>query len=336
MHYGFLRIPGQFWPVFQKADYDPGVAMTNFLGAIGCNPELVRHGDRREQQKAREVIELLVRSTWVLQRIRSERKRSEIGRFLQSGDYVRVRELAEALTHIAAALGMASNWSKEKVIAACESRARELARYLRNPPMTATEVAGLREEIAQLVVQQSRFDDLLRHYDGVRKAIEAGWPADWMPESPLWREKSRLYREVGAIVGDLSSAEGLRPKQVAERLDHLAEIVAGLDRLAAEAAGYGSTGAPKPLQRQVDHQVEATAALLEEALGSFGFSRQNPPDSLETLKREWLRRTDELQPDRYMTAPDEVYTKANEEYLRLMAGFEHLVSYFGWTRPAEA
>jgi hypothetical protein len=115
--------------------------------------------------------------------------------------------------------------------------------------------------------------------------------------------------------------------QVAQQLDLLAETIKGLRKLEADVTS--NIGAAEPLRGHYDHQADP----LDEALGSFGFSRENPPYSLETLKQEWLNRTDDLRPDRYMTAPHEECTN---EYLRLMTRFEFLVSYYGWTRSAEA
>jgi len=60
-YFDFGTVPAQFWPVFEKT-YDPAISMDDFLRAVGCDPLRVRRKDPIETSKARDVIELLVRS----------------------------------------------------------------------------------------------------------------------------------------------------------------------------------------------------------------------------------------------------------------------------------
>jgi hypothetical protein len=91
-YYGFDVVPGQFWP-FLEQSFNPGQAMTAFLRAIGCNPDLVRRCDPEELRKASEVVELLVRSGEILHRLPPVARRI-VSLQLEFGDYESIRELA--------------------------------------------------------------------------------------------------------------------------------------------------------------------------------------------------------------------------------------------------
>ncbi len=114
-HYGFAAVPAQFWPIFERS-FDPGKAMNAFLRAVGCDPERVRRKDSGELLKVSEVIELLILSGDILHRLSPEVRRI-VGLQLESGDYTKIRNLAEVASNLQAAVDFASPWSGKAVVA---------------------------------------------------------------------------------------------------------------------------------------------------------------------------------------------------------------------------
>jgi hypothetical protein len=100
--------------------------MAAFLRAIGCNSDLVRRRDPSELRKAGEVIEFLVRSGDILHRLPPEMRRI-VSLELESGNYDRVRELAETVAHLQAALDYASAWTGKRVVASFADLLRTIA-----------------------------------------------------------------------------------------------------------------------------------------------------------------------------------------------------------------
>jgi hypothetical protein len=285
----FASVPAHFWPVFEKT-YDPAAAMDEFLRAVGCDPELIRRKDAAETRKAQDVIELLVRSGDILHSL-APHVRQIVGRQLESGDYEKVRRVAEVVAHLSAALDFAAPWSGRPVVASFADLLRTLQRMLSEPlavePATAASTVSL---IGNYTNAQRQFDACVERFAGLSKDLQDSWPREWHGTS----QETHLRDHVGnfeAVAETMRVSADLTWENLREGNEALWADIDALDRLLQQARepSRGPRGARSGRDRR-DRPSEPPPGGddKEKALRYFGFSSAHRPVSKEQLRAAWM------------------------------------------------
>jgi hypothetical protein len=324
-YYDFGAVPGQFWPILEKT-FDPGQAMNAFLRAIGCNAQLVRRRDPEEQRKAREIIELLVRSGNFLHRLHPDLRRI-VGLQLESGHYEHIRELAEVAAQLQAALDFASAWTGKTVVASFAALLRTIQRMLHNPmSVAAADAAAAVSLVAQFSETQRRFDALTERYKSLIVALRETWPEAWRgtPQEIDLRQRTGDFERVAESMQ--ASAE-LTLDNLTEGNEFLASSISALEGLleaarAGDAASHKRSGARRRKAVPPDEK--------EVALRYFGFSSRAPPRSKQELRDAWKKRIKALHPDAHPGASAEEIARLTEQCQECDKHFRILLAYFSW------
>jgi hypothetical protein len=323
-HYEFASVPGQFWP-FLDMSFDPGQAMEEFLGAIGCKTELVQRHDPLELRRAAEVIEFLLRSGDILHRLPPEMRRA-LSLELGSGNYDDVRSIAETAAHLQAALNFASAWSGKPIIPSFAGLLRTIEHMLNNAvAVSADEASQASNLVAKFSDLQRQFGSLNAQYASVVAALRDIWPDAWRG-TEREEELRRITTDFEQVAGSMDSSPDLSLDDVTDGIDFLAMRLRELEGLLranpsgkdrkGEGAGAGGTRKPEsPDEKEI-------------ALRYFGFSSECPPGSKQALNRAYRAKTKEVHPDAHPGASDaqrkefEIqFTKCNQHYTILIAHF---------------
>jgi hypothetical protein len=283
-HLGLGVVPGQFWP-FLSATGDPGEALTLFLRAIGCDPERIRSGDRAEREKALEIIDFLVLSGDVLDRL-SPKARRILGERLEAGDYTTVREAARIMADLAAALEVEARWRGAELLPSFHrllTSIRNLAnRPLDSRPEHAERAARLARSFS---AAQSEYDDLCDRYrrvsaelDSLAGRLSAEHGTVRQTREAFEAARQHLSRDPLLNIEDVEQGVGVMRAQL-DILDRL--LAQARSRRARTGEGAGRSGGHSGARAR--SQSDPT---LDDALTLFGFSRQHPP-TLQELKRKW-------------------------------------------------
>jgi len=279
-------VPAQFWP-FLLATGDPAGAVTLFLQAIGCDPERIRAGDRKEREKAAEIIDFLVMSGDIFDRL-SPDAREALGRRLEAGDYVIVRNAAHIAAELQAALDVEARWRGTTILPSFD-RLLATIRKLAEHPLAAT--ADDAEHAARLAraysAAQVDYNELCLRYDAIIADLSALWPETG------WSGGAEETTLRSACAGFDATSDGLRTvselniDQVLFALDTMRLHAQDLERLltsariaAGRSAGGRSSGAHSSTHRSENER------LLDEAFAYFGFSRGYRP-TYDLLNRKF-------------------------------------------------
>jgi hypothetical protein len=249
-------VPAQFWP-FLTATGDPGEAVTAFLRAIGCDPDAIRRGDRREREKAAEIIDFLVMSGDVLDRLSPE-VRNVLGQRLEAGDYAVVRDVARVAAELRAALDVEARWRGAKVLPSLQSLLATIRNLAEHPldatPDDAEHAARLARDYS---AAQTDFDESCHRYDGIVSELKNVWP------STGWSGGDEEAALRHACTGFETARDGLRTYadlnidqvQLALRTlsGHIDELEQLLDRARATAMGLGG-----PQEREAGRRLRKT------------------------------------------------------------------------------
>lgn len=290
-------VPAQFWP-FLDATGDPGDAVSLFLLAIGCDPERIRRGDSAEREKAAEIIDFLVMSGDIFDRLSPE-AREELGSRLEGGDYTQVRDAARIAAELRAALDVEARWRGVALLASFESLLETVRKLAEHPLKAAPDDA---EDAARLTraysAAQTDFDELCARYDRLVVDLRDIWPSTgWSGGA----EEATLRTACGAFD---TSRQGLRTVadldigQVQFAVDGMRSNLEELERLLDQArsrgadrdgrhdgARAGSRGRDGSGARGRAHGSEKDR-MLDEALAYFGWSRSQLP-TLAKLGKKW-------------------------------------------------
>jgi len=310
-------VPAQFWP-FLDMTGDPGEALSVFLQAIGCDPERIRSGDRAEREKAAEIIDFLVMSGDIFDRLSPE-ARDEMGVRLEDGDYTKVRDAARIAAELRAALDVDEHWRGVALVASFESLLKSVRRLAEHPLRAAPDDA---EEAARLAraysTAQVDFDELCGRYDHLVADLSDIWPSTgWSggTEDAVLRTACGAFetaRHGLRTVADLNigqvqhAVEGMRSN--IEELQRLLDRARndGADRDGGHGGGRDGSGRDGSGEPRRPHGSEEDRRL-DVALAYFGWSRSRLP-SLDELAKEWRDRHRELHrrdpPDRLTQAQD--------------------------------
>ncbi|HWK95083.1 MAG TPA: hypothetical protein VNR39_06645 [Pseudolabrys sp.] len=318
-HYDFATVPSQYWP-FLEQNFDPGRALEAFLAAVGCRSELVRARDAAELEKARDVIDLLVRSAGILAKLDTSVRRS-VSTQLQSGDYATVRELAEVASHLQAALELSATWSGKEVFAAFADLLRTIETMLRDPlRVKAADASAAVSLVAQYTSVQKQFNAALKRYAALTDALKDAWPADWTgtPQEHELREQAAAFEHAEQT---MRRDKDLNVDQLAEGNAYLAACLGALEGLLRAALG-GDTGAharPPPPPDET-----------EDALIYFGFSKAKPPASKREFRAAWLKKMRPLHPDSHLGASDAEKDRFKKEWEKCERYNSLLLIHFSW------
>lgn len=325
-HYDFAAVPGQFWPFLERS-FDPGEAMAAFLRAIGCNSDLVRRRDPEELRKAGEVIEFLVRSGDILHRLPPEMRRI-VSLELESGNYDRIRELAETAAHLQAALDYASAWTGKRVVASFADLLRTIERMLGNLlTVAAADAAAAVNLVARFSEAQRRFDALKERYAALTAALRDAWPEVWRGterETDLRKHTADFER----VAESMRSSPDLTVDNLVEGNEFLVGRISDLEML-LDAARAGEAGTRK----RSGPRGGRTKRPLDEkevALRYFGFSVKAPPSSKQELQRAWRTKMKTLHPDAHPGATDEEIARLTEQCQECDRHYRMLLAYLSW------
>jgi hypothetical protein len=284
-------VPAQFWPFLDQAA-DPGEAVSLFLQAIGCDPELIRRGDRAEREKAAEIIDFLVMSGDIFDHLSPE-AREELGSRLEGGDYTKVRDAARLAADLRAALDVETHWRGASLLPSFENLLKTVRKLAAHPLKVAPDDV---EEAARLAraysAAQADFDGLCGRYDRLVADLHGVWASTGWSGGD---EETTLRTACGAFdasrnglrtVAELNirqvqyAIEGMRSnfEKLQRLLDRARSHAAGRDRGHGGARAGGSGGGSPPPRSKLDG-----------ALDYFGWSRSRPP-SLDELTKEWKAR----------------------------------------------
>jgi hypothetical protein len=239
-YYDFAAVPAQFWPILERS-FDPGKAMDAFLLAVGCKPDLVRRRDSGELRRASDVIELLIRSGDVLHRLRPEIRRI-VERQLESGDYNKVRELAEVAAHLETALDYAARWVGKTVMATFADLFRTIQRMLENPmSVAAADAAAAVSLVVKFAEAQQRYDGLCEQFNALTDGLKDAWPDSWRGTP----HETMLRRHVGdfeSVAHSMRDSVDRTFDELNEGNDFLYACINTLEDLLGAARGGTSRG----------------------------------------------------------------------------------------------
>jgi hypothetical protein len=242
-HYEFAAVPGEFWPFLERS-FDPGKAMAAFLRAIGCNSDLVRRRDPKELRKAGEVIEFLVRSGDILHRLPPEMRRI-VSLELESGNYDRIRELAETAAHLQAALDYASAWTGKRVVASFADLLRTIERMLgKLLTVVAADAAAAVSLVARFSEAQHRFDALNERYAALTAALRDAWPEVWRGTEREMDDLRQHTADFERVAERMRSSPDLTLDNLIEGNVFLGGCISDLETL-LDAARAGAAGTRK-------------------------------------------------------------------------------------------
>lgn len=328
-HYGFAAVPAQFWPIFERS-FDPAKAMDAFLRAVGCDPTRVRRRDPHELIKAGEVIELLILSGDILHKL-SPKVRHIVGLQLESGDYAKIRNLAEVASHLQAAVDFASPWSGKAVVASFSDLLLTIQRMLDNPlSISAADAASAVGLVAKFADAQRRFDAMTERFSALAAALGDTWPDRWRGTS----QEAALRKHVGdfeRVAESMRSSFDLSFDDLHEGNAFLAGCIAQLEDLFEAARGRdagdrsrgghfgGKTSPPPPDEK-------------EEALRFFGFSTSLQPKTAQELKSAWRSKLKLLHPDTHPGATEDERRRMNEDAAKCNRYYKELQIRFSWSR----
>lgn len=330
-YFDFGSVPAQFWPIFDKT-YDPAAGMDEFLQAVGCDPMLVRRKDPVETRKAQDVIELLVRSGSILHDLPPDIRRV-VGKQLESGDYDKVREIAEVVAHLRAALDFASIWAGRTVVASFADLLRTLQRMLSNPiGIAAAEAASAVTLIVKYSDAQRRYDTCRERFEALSSALRDTWPGDWYGTS----QEAELRNYVGnyeAVAETMRVSVDLTWENLNEGNETLRANLNALDDLLQRARDF--VGAPHGRDRggAGTGRSSGTSSAADDkdaALRYFGFSAKKPPRSKLHLREAWARKLKPLHPDKNPGADEAELARLRDELERCQQFYNMLLIHFGW------
>lgn len=159
-------VPAQFWPFLSEIG-DPGEAVRIFLQAIGCDADRIRRGDRSERAKAAEIIDFLVMSGDIFERLSPEARES-LGLHLESGDYVTVRNAARIAAELRSALEVETHWRGATVLPSFDSLLATIRKLSEHPLKASPDDVEHAARLARAYsAAQTDFEGLCRGYDAL-------------------------------------------------------------------------------------------------------------------------------------------------------------------------
>lgn len=337
-HYGFTTVPGQFWAVLENS-LDPAIAFERFIRDLGCDPLLIQKRDPREEERARDLVDLLVRCGDALRELDPKAQRI-LHEHLQSGDYATVIAAARTIASLRAVLDTCARWANRPKLRAFEEAIRSADPILRNPVrVSPDDVNMLSELIARLSEGQSRFDEHQDAFKSVSDELSAIWPSAW--HTTVYEDRRRKHsteflrtadslRKQKDLTSDQLEAEirGLRA-----HIDDLRELLARAQHFRRERQREEEASAREHFtyrQQQSRRAEQRAKSELDIALEFFGFSKERTPSSKEELRGAFRKEMKRLHPDMHPGATEAQTTRLNAECLRCQVYYSYLMKYFRW------
>lgn len=210
--------PGQLWRYVDR-NVDPGNAVISFLTALGLDIVALQGGSKIENERANELLELLVEIDTSFNRL-SEAAIAQIEDALFSGEYQRVREAVKAVAIYERIVRLEKKWPPEKCFKAATEFFRDVQSELDNPIKAEFSAALAAEKIVDTIsLLLERFNIQSDKYEAHLAFLAGKDFADWS----AWETAS----DINALVNDFDI---LRITMQLESLA-LADIAALIDRL---------------------------------------------------------------------------------------------------------
>lgn len=275
-------VPAQFWPFLSETG-DPGEAVKLFIRAIGCDPERFRDGDRSEREKVAEIIDFLVMSGDVFDRLSPE-ARDSLGQRLEAGDYAAVRSAARIAAELRAALDVEALWRGANLLPSFDALLAAIRRLAEHPLKASPDDVEQAARLARAYsAAQTEFNQRCQLYKDITAELTHIWSSTgWVAN----HEEATLR---SCCAGFDTTSEGLRDvrdlniDQVSLALATMRAHVEELERLlskARSASGMGASGSDWGSRHSEKER------LVDEALAYFGYSRDRRPTRQELkLKR---------------------------------------------------
>lgn len=304
---GLNVAPGQLWR-FVAAEQDPGIAIGNFLAAIGLDFEAIRNFDRREQRRANELLDLLVEIDTSFSRLTREAI-ANIEKAVFSGNFFAVREAVEIVSLYERIARQSESWPDDYRFPAADAFIYDVRNELDNPMSASLSEARYAEkiafEISDLVERFARCDsqqiETLNHIASIDPAVWKAWP-----EGPHINSGVVEYSTLQSTLtkSPLSLAE------IATLIDHLEVLVealsqhvlAGLGRATSSGkgtsgtSGSSSSSGPRGGSSSTSKSKATKPTQLDKAFEYFGFSGVLRP-SFEEVRKARSKKVRETHPD---------------------------------------
>lgn len=274
---GLEPFPGQLWR-FVDAERDPYHGVTNFLQAIGIDPELIRRRDRTEIDRANTVLDLLFSIDHVFDRVDPDVAVALEAR-LCSGDYRAVRLAAQVIETFEKIARIDARWPADHRLAVLDAFIQDMRAGAANPLAVPAEIAANAERIADGLNQHMlAFDAAWAEHHRLAALLDARWQPGWNT-APQGQRRARAVAEGGTAIRELRGNPALGNRDVDRLLARLAranqDLAALLDALERTAAGLGSH-ARRPSGPQSDY---------DRALLFFGWTTDERPDAAALRRR---------------------------------------------------
>lgn len=266
---GLAPLPGQLWR-FVDAARDPGVGVTDFLRAIGIDPDRIVARDPHETDRANEVLELLFSIDHVFDRI-APPLAAELEARLCSGAYSTVRVAAKVVATFESIARMEARWPAEVRLGVLDCFIGDVRSGLVDPlAVGERDAAAAAVSVGVLMRQMVAFDAELHEFHRIAHDLGVRWPAAWM-NGPEAHARRQAMRSADHAHQHLCRDRHLQAHQVDKLIDQLATASATLadllDRIEGRVRGTGGAG-PRPAAR----------SDIDRALIFFGFSVDARPD----------------------------------------------------------
>jgi len=313
-------VPAQFW-VFLSATGDPGEAVRLFIQAIGCDPDRVGRGDRGERERAAEIIDFLVMSGDVFDRL-SKEARESLGRRLEAGDYTTVRNAARTAAELRSALDVEARWRGSTLLPSFSGLLETIRRLAEDPLKASPDDAEQAARLARAYsAAQVDFNELCKQYETIVAELKHVWARTG------WSGGAEELALRSACAGFDTLRDGLRTvreldiDQVQFALDTMRRHADELDRLLRSA--FGASGARDSGSSSGSHRTAGGSEkerFLDEALAYYGYSRRDLPTE-EDLSLKYRARMaalkgrsqSDIQREQYQMNP---YRDAIRDFLR--------------------
>ncbi|MBX9797597.1 J domain-containing protein [Sphingomonas sp.] len=226
---GLGPFPGQFWR-FVDSDVDPFVGVTQFLRAIGIDPDRVRRRDPQEIERANIVLELLFSIDHVFDRVAPE-VAAELEARLCSGGYEQVRLAAGLIQTFERVAALEARWPQAMRLGVLNAFIADARAGMANPLAVSPGIAANAARVVEaLSAQMNSLDTLMVMHDALVRRLAQYWPPSWRVGPELATREAALSAVAQAhrlLVGDA----GLSYAAVAAQLQRIESANAQLQRL---------------------------------------------------------------------------------------------------------
>lgn len=283
---GLGPFPGQFWRFVDAAD-DPFVGVTDFLRAIGIDPDRVRRRDAREVERANIVLELLFSIDHVFDRVAPDVAAMLESR-LCSGGYEQVRQAAGLIQTFERVAALEARWPQGMRLGVLNAFIIDARQGMANPLAVSPAVAANAAKVVEaLTAQMNALDTLMVAHEALIHRLAQYWPPSWRAGPEAAGREAALTAVAQAhrlLVGDatLSHAAVAAQLQRIERANQqLHDFVQRIEARLGRSTGPG---------------VMAPQSEIERARAFFGLAPGARPDP-QALRRRFRALARDNHPD---------------------------------------